>query len=112
MKTEPIIVTVTKDFKHTDKFIRLDRLLPEGAILYYENIPIHIEKPSRTDNSIEIDYITSTLLILPAGTRLEWRVESEQATRYNADKLRWSLIDFKSLEPLVEVLEYGTKNMQ
>ena len=30
-----------------------------------------------------------------------------QALRYNQGKLKWSLIDFKSLEGLVEVLEYG-----
>lgn len=27
--------------------------------------------------------------------------------RYNKGKLRWSLVDFKSLEPMVRVLEYG-----
>lgn len=30
-----------------------------------------------------------------------------QADRYNENKLKWSLVDFKSLEPLVRVLEYG-----
>ena len=30
-----------------------------------------------------------------------------QADRYNNNKPKWSLIDFKSLEPLVRVLEYG-----
>jgi hypothetical protein len=30
-----------------------------------------------------------------------------QALRYNQGKLKWSLVDFKSLEGLVEVLEYG-----
>ena len=31
----------------------------------------------------------------------------KQALRYNEGKLQWSLVDFKSLEGLVEVLEYG-----
>jgi hypothetical protein len=31
----------------------------------------------------------------------------EQATRYNEGKLEWSLVDFKSLEPLVRVMMYG-----
>ena len=30
-----------------------------------------------------------------------------QADRYNEQKPQWSLVDFKSLEPLVRVLEYG-----
>lgn len=30
-----------------------------------------------------------------------------QALRYNQGKLKWALVDFKSLEGLVEVLEYG-----
>ena len=32
---------------------------------------------------------------------------SEQALRYNQGKLKWSLVDWKSLEGLVEVLQYG-----
>lgn len=31
----------------------------------------------------------------------------EQALRYNKGKLKWSLVDWKSLEGLVEVLQYG-----
>lgn len=33
----------------------------------------------------------------------------EQALRYNEGKAQWHLVDFKSLEPLVRVLEYGAK---
>lgn len=29
--------------------------------------------------------------------------------RYNTGKLQWSLIDYKSLEPLVKVLEFGAE---
>jgi len=29
--------------------------------------------------------------------------------RFNAGKLKWSLVDFESLEPMVQVLEYGAK---
>lgn len=35
--------------------------------------------------------------------------ESPQALRYNQGKVEWSLVDFKSLEPMVRVLEYGVK---
>lgn len=34
---------------------------------------------------------------------------NNKALRYNNEKLKWSLVDFKSLEPLVEVLEFGAK---
>ena len=30
-----------------------------------------------------------------------------QAERFNTGKLRWSLVDYKSLEPMVKVLEFG-----
>jgi hypothetical protein len=30
-----------------------------------------------------------------------------QALRYNQGKVEWSLVDFKSLEPMVRVLEHG-----
>jgi uncharacterized protein YuzB (UPF0349 family) len=31
----------------------------------------------------------------------------EQSLRYNEGKPQWSLVDFKSLEPMVRVMEYG-----
>lgn len=31
----------------------------------------------------------------------------EKSIRYNEGKPKWSLVDFKSLEPLVRVMEYG-----
>ncbi len=34
---------------------------------------------------------------------------SEKALRDNEDKRKWSLVHFKSIEPMVEVLEYGAK---
>lgn len=33
----------------------------------------------------------------------------EKGLRYNQGKLRWSLVHFKSLEPLVRVLEFGAR---
>jgi hypothetical protein len=36
-------------------------------------------------------------------------MEQEKSLRYNEGKLKWSLVDFKSLEPLVRVMTYGTK---
>ena len=33
----------------------------------------------------------------------------EQADRSNKGKLKWSLVDYKSLEPMVEVLEFGAR---
>jgi hypothetical protein len=35
--------------------------------------------------------------------------EGGQALRFNSGKLQWSLVDFKSLEGLVKVLEMGAK---
>lgn len=31
----------------------------------------------------------------------------EKALRYNKGKRKWHLVDFKALEPMIEVLEYG-----
>ena len=33
----------------------------------------------------------------------------DKALRYNEGKRNWSLVNWKSLEPMVEVLEYGAK---
>lgn len=35
--------------------------------------------------------------------------EKQKALRYNKGKLKWSLVDWKSLEGLVRVLEMGSK---
>jgi hypothetical protein len=34
---------------------------------------------------------------------------TQQALRYNAGKPQWNLVDFKALEPMVQVLMYGAK---
>lgn len=36
-------------------------------------------------------------------------MDQEQSTRYNEGKPQWSLVNFKSLLPLVAVLEFGAK---
>lgn len=40
---------------------------------------------------------------------IEDKKESKAGMRFNTGKLRWSLVHFKSLEPLVKVLEFGAK---
>jgi len=35
--------------------------------------------------------------------------KKEEAMRFNNSKLQWSLVDYKSLEPMVRVLEFGAK---
>jgi hypothetical protein len=39
-------------------------------------------------------------------------MEQEKSLRYNQGKPQWSLVDFKSLEPLVRVMEYGAKKYE
>lgn len=34
-------------------------------------------------------------------------MEENKGLRYNEGKRKWSLVHFKSLEPMIEVLEYG-----
>lgn len=36
----------------------------------------------------------------------------EMALRFNKDKRKWSLVHFKSLEPMVEVLEFGAEKYE
>lgn len=37
------------------------------------------------------------------------KIKEEKALRYNGGKLKWSMVHFKSLEPMVKVLMYGEK---
>ena len=39
----------------------------------------------------------------------ERQTDEMQALRYNQGKVEWSLVDYKSLEPMVRVLEYGVQ---
>lgn len=47
-------------------------------------------------------------------TKLEKALKehNEKALRYNQGKLKWSLIHYKSLEPMIRVLEYGAKKYE
>ena len=42
-------------------------------------------------------------------TFIDNRITTKVADRYNEGKPQWSMVDFKSLEPMVRVLEYGAK---
>jgi hypothetical protein len=63
-----------------------------------ENTPMltkeQIEKLQLFDKNIKVPFSST---------------HSEQALRYNQGKLKWSLVDWKSLEGLVRVLEMGSK---
>lgn len=37
-------------------------------------------------------------------------MDSEKAIRHNEGKLNWSLVHYKSLEPMIRVLMYGAKH--
>jgi hypothetical protein len=39
----------------------------------------------------------------------ENNISENKGLRYNTNKRKWSLIHFKSLEPMVEVMEFGAK---
>jgi hypothetical protein len=51
--------------------------------------------------------------IKTCGQRYQEALEKEEKEeigyRYNNEKPRWSLVDYKALEPMVEVLEFGAK---
>jgi hypothetical protein len=68
----------------------------------------------------EVDDFTKALLDRDKGVWTKEQVEAMkqsltnspqafQALRYNQGKVEWSLVDYKSLEPMVRVLEYGVK---
>ena len=68
----------------------------------------------------EVDDFTKALLDRDKGVWTKEQVEAMkqsltnspqafQALRYNQGKVEWSLVDYKSLEPMVRVLEYGCK---
>lgn len=40
---------------------------------------------------------------------MEKQTDSEKGQRFNEGKLKWSLVHFKSLEPMIKVLQFGTK---
>ncbi len=52
---------------------------------------------------------TFTIIVPPTNTAGApyMSEETRQALRYNTGKPQWSLVHFKSLEPMVRVLEYG-----
>ncbi len=41
--------------------------------------------------------------------KLEKFEKAKQSLRYNTDKPKWSLVHWKSMEPMVRVLEFGAK---
>ena len=53
-----------------------------------------------TSPKAEVKYATKEEIVEAA---------SKYANRFNSGKPQWSIVDFKSLEPMVRVLEFGAK---
>ena len=66
----------------------------------------------QTAFELEIDKLDDELEIkakmLKELNKKEQINDSEKAARFNEGKPQWSLIHFKSLEPMIRVLEFGT----
>lgn len=86
--------------QETDDFIKALRERDAKKALQQKDA----EKGSDFDidkkNPFKIDVYLSEEELLNSG---------KQALRYNEGKLKWSLVDWKSIEPMVRVLEMGAK---
>lgn len=54
----------------------------------------------------DLNMITDVEMVYYQALR-ETTVKKDKALRYNQGKLKWSMVHFKSLEPMVKVLMYG-----
>ena len=99
-------------YKGEHKSIILAELLSDYLEIdwyYSENhlsqIASYIEK--------DLKLLKSKEAVTEAKFSLEKEIEeftnNNLALRFNENKLQWHLVDFKSLEPLVKVLQYGVK---
>lgn len=61
---------------------------------------------SNDENVFEED-TKSLMSELPVGDLINELDPSPKALRYNEGKPKWSLVHYKSLEPMIRVLEYG-----
>lgn len=78
----------------------------EGRYCFFTS-RTNVQPVLKTDDHIEYTYH-----IKPensASTRDLSELVPKQALRYNQGKMDWSLVDFKSLEPMVEVLMFGAE---
>ena len=84
------------------KIDELNNRLQQNSV----TIPIqNINVPGMPNNSYTLspDNPTSPVDLFEQG------LKDNQALRYNEGKLQWSMIDFKSLEGMVKVLEMGAQ---
>lgn len=67
--------------------------------------------PLQEYNLLEIGgaYLYATIQNLEIA---HFKVKQNKALRYNEWKIRWSLVDWKSMEPMVQVLEFGAKKYE
>ena len=88
-------------------FNKGDKVMVKGYSFYF------IVKDFREDNNTY--YLESSFGNLIQGVKENditlhiTESSNEKGLRYNSNKLKWSLVHFKSLEPMVRVLEFGAK---
>lgn len=93
--------------------VTLDKQPPSTAFWYQYGIvidAISLDKPC----TIIISNPESCGLYVGFELQLDQhgRLSSDKALRYNEGKLRWSLVDWKSMEPMVHVLEFWASKYQ
>lgn len=67
------------------------------------------DKSAETQQSFRIEGYWTQEEIAAAMKSMMDSPQVQQALRYNQGKTQWSLVDFDSLEGLVQVLEYGAQ---
>lgn len=87
-----------------------------GEIMYMtsEDSECYFVASSPNAPNCRVHKIDAELVVDPIGSENEKKVNlyndlPEKALRYNQGKPKWSLIHYKSLEPMIRVLEAGAK---
>ncbi len=82
MQIEPIIITVTRDYNSDNThYIDLDRALPDNISLYTiggEEVILLKRNKAQVAITTDCGYVTNFKGVIPAGTKLEWRVSSKE----------------------------------
>lgn len=110
---EPIIVTVTRDYDSTtDSHIYLDTAVPYKIRLFENNATaILIHGSTKEPDTIEYKCFTYCPFSVPAGTKLEWRVESKEI-KSDLRSYNESLSEFDFNKYLSERLTEITETLQ
>lgn len=108
-KKTPLASEIVEQF-HRVGDLNTKRILAYKSLAGNFNVPVSVIQDIFSEGiEFAVENIQEAKAAIGSENKRTAEEQGNKAQRHNSDKLRWSLVDFDALEPMVRVLEFGAR---